>query len=821
MVLIFLVSISSMVALGTVFSGLSADRLTESTYDKLSAIASVKSNQVADYFQTLSNQVTSLADNLMVVEAMSGFAREFSKLNGSLQPDQVAGAEARVAAFLKDVFFPRVPESGRPAPGAAAGYLPSDSAGLYLADVFIASNPRPVGEKNALADAFKGGYGDLHARYHPILNSYLQKFGLYDIFLVEPAQGEVVYTVFKETDFATSLVMGPYVYTGLGEVFRKINSNPVKGKSVLVDYSAYLPSYLAPASFIGAPVFDGEKYIGVLIIQLPVKRINEVMTSAGKWVDEGLGRTGQSYLLGWDGLYRSENRFFLEAPDEFLAMMEANPDLAGPAREVREFGTTIMHLPTGLGADQMQKLFESGSVDREIVPENGGKAQLSVARAVDIRGLSWTLIAEIESDEALAPVRAMRLIFVLIIAGLVAVLLPILILISLSITRPLNTTTGYLADIAGGKGDLTVRIPWKVRDELGVLADSFNTFVAKLEQIVKDIKTAVADAESISENLSANSEESSAAIYEITNNVRSILDQIRNLDGHIQESSANVQAVTAQLKRLSGEISRQDRTIADSSAATEEMVDSIQSVNGLVLAKKERTKSLLQSTRSGGEQLEATSALIGEVKAAAEKIVEAIAVIEGIASQTNMLAMNASIEAAHAGDAGRGFSVVADEIRKLSESTRENSSVISENIAGAVAKIDQTIEAESALSASFETISREVDDFTGAFDRIAATMGELSGNSRQILDSTAQLSGISREVSGGNADMERLLGGFARTVELIRDISSNVTGGLGELSSGINEIRSASEELSKLGQKNHESTKLIGARIQEFKVGGS
>lgn len=821
MILVFLVSIASMAVIGIVFSGLSAERLTDSTFEKLSAIASVKANQIEEYFGSLRNQVTSLAENLMVVEAMSGFSKEFSRLNHSLRGDQVSDAEAKMISFIKNEFFVRVPESGRPEPGAADSYLQSSAAGLYLADVFIASNPNPIGEKNTLSAAFKGGYGELHARYHPILNSYLQRFGFYDLFLIDPVQGEVVYTVSKEMDFATSLVLGPYVYTGLGEVFRKINSKPVKGKSVLVDYSAYLPSYLAPAFFIGAPIFDGDTYTGVLVIQMPVKRINEVMTSSGQWVEEGLGRSGQSYLLGWDRLYRSENRFFLESPDKFLSALAANPKLADKAREIREFGTTIMRLPTSLGTDQMQKLFESGSVDREVVPEHGGKAQLSVARAVDILGLNWTLIAEIESDEALAPVRQMRLSFILIITGFMMTLLPILLVISRSITRPLKTTTDCLADIAGGTGDLTARIPWKVRDELGELANNFNIFVSKLEQIVIDIKAAMADAELISDSLSANSEQSSAAVYEITTNIRSMLEQIRNLDGHIQASSSGIQTISTRLERLSEEVSRQDLAIADSSSATRQMVASIQSVNDIVRSRKERTRSLFESTKAGGERLETTSALIAEVQAAAEMINETIGMIENIASQTNLLAMNASIEAAHAGEAGKGFSVVADEIRKLSESTAENSTVISQSIAGVVSKIGQTIEAGAALGASFEMISHEVEDFIVSFDHIAQAMSELSDGSQQILQSTAQLSDISREVSEGNADMEKMISDFARNVALIRDISSNVTKGLGELSSGIDAIRSASEELSQLGQKNNEATKRIGERIKEFKVGVS
>lgn len=159
-----------------------------------------------------------------------------------------------------------------------------------------------MGSKEVL-DAGKGlsAYHGIHAKYHPAIRSYLSSFGYYDIFIVDIDTANIIYSVFKELDFGTSLLKGPNAQSNFGDCFRKA-SELNEGEYALVDFAQYMPSYEAPASFIGTPIFDGDQKIAVAIFQMPLDRISTVMS-----INSGLGETGESYLVGGDKLMRSDS----------------------------------------------------------------------------------------------------------------------------------------------------------------------------------------------------------------------------------------------------------------------------------------------------------------------------------------------------------------------------------------------------------------------------------------------------------------------------------------------------------------------------------
>ena len=153
-----------------------------------------------------------------------------------------------------------------------------DADSIALQHAYIKANQHPLGSKHLLESASgKTTYNEIHAEVHPVVASYLDKFGYYDIFLVDPETGDIVYSVFKELDYSTSLIDGPYAQTNFGEAFRKANAAGNKDAVVLVDYKQYPPSYEAPASFIASPIFDGDEKVGVALFQMPLDRISVIM----------------------------------------------------------------------------------------------------------------------------------------------------------------------------------------------------------------------------------------------------------------------------------------------------------------------------------------------------------------------------------------------------------------------------------------------------------------------------------------------------------------------------------------------------------------
>ena len=174
---------------------------------------------------------------------------------------------------------------------------------VMMQHAYIYDNPAPLGSKHEyLSSSMNSTYDKAHTLVHPSLRQFLEAFGYYDIFLVDSKKGRVIYSVYKELDYATNLLSGPYADTGLAEVFRQANKLTSKDEFVLLDYAQYSPSYEAPASFIASPIYDGNEKVGVLIFQMPLEKISSIMNARS-----GMGETGEAYLVGSDGLLRSDS----------------------------------------------------------------------------------------------------------------------------------------------------------------------------------------------------------------------------------------------------------------------------------------------------------------------------------------------------------------------------------------------------------------------------------------------------------------------------------------------------------------------------------
>jgi methyl-accepting chemotaxis protein len=787
--------------------------LTQAGFEKLTAIRDVKSTAIETYFTTISNQIASYAENLMTVEAMAAFDEAFAALE--FDGATVAAATGNIETYLRTEFLPRIPERSRPADTAVPMLVPARPVSRVLQDRYLASNPNPVGEKDALSSAGLDRYDELHGRYHPVIRAFLQRFEYYDIFLVEPDDGIIVYSVFKETDYVTSLTEGPYRDTGIAAAFRAARDTGRPGSTHLIDFASYLPSYGAPASFISSPIYRDGELIGVLIFQMPVGRINAVMTNDQNWQDQGLGITGESYLVGADRRLRTESRFFLEQPDDFIATISAQDAFTTAAAQIEAFGTTILNLPIETTAVTAALRGETGA---QIVTDYRGEAVLSSYRPLSVPGVNWALISEIDTAEAFAAITTIRRLSVAIAVAVTLILVAIVLIIARSITRPLAATSAMLAAIAEGEGDLTTHLDDRARDELGVLARYFNAFVDKLNTIVSRIKREVVSAEGISESLSASSTESSAAVHEITQNLVSMAKQIRTMDSTVQETSAATEEIQAIIGNLTQGITRQQRAVSDSSNATERMISAVSQVSTTTQQKQARITELVARAREGSEKIERTTTLITAVHAAADTIFEAVSVINAIADQTDLLAMNAAIEAAHAGESGRGFAVVAEEMRKLSETTKENSLVIEENITATVDTVKSALTATKETEQAYQLMHAEVEEFIGTFTEIGATMGELADGGSRILNAIEELTNVSNEVTSGSEQMRVGADEITRSILAVRDVSAGVSTGIDEIEAGVREISIASNDLAEQGLRNKSALEAIRAQVDGFRT---
>lgn len=379
-----------------------------------------------------------------------------------------------------------------------------------------------------------------------------------------------------------------------------------------------------------------------------------------------------------------------------------------------------------------------------------------------------------------------------------------------SIAKPIKEISRFMEKLSTGEGDLRHTIDINTKDETAELADNFNKFLASLKYIVSNIKNSSVSNISIGRSLIDSSENATSSSSQMNSNVLEIENQIDSLNSNILSTTSSIYQISSNINGFKNQISDQVSAVEESSASIEEMIASIDNVARVTNKKLESIHSLVDATKSGEEILSLTSRTFKEgISDKIDSITEMINVIKNISSKTNLLAMNAAIEAAHAGKAGKGFSVVADEIRKMAEEASNSSSAISYIIKDIVLSIENTDKNIDMTSKTFGEINREVKEFNIALSEISSNTVELATGGEEVLKAisllnktTTQLTEGIHEIESGSVDINNSMGN-------VKSISSEVNQGVKEITIGINDVSNSFEYVSQLANDvNRESEKL-------------
>ncbi|MEH6629346.1 MAG: methyl-accepting chemotaxis protein [Halopseudomonas aestusnigri] len=602
--------------------------------------------------------------------------------------------------------------------------------GIYINDKTAEAtnsqgNPEKIGEKH-LYDGPKteGAYHTEHRRFHPWFRQMLLARGYYDIFLVD-ADGNVVYTVFKELDYATNLINGKYKDTGLADAFKAALANKKAGSLNFMDFAPYSPSYGAPASFMSTPIVSKNGFQGVLIFQMPIDRINGVLQQK-----TGMGESGETYIVGNDYLMRSDSRFSEES--------------------------TI--LSTKVDTETVRLAIE-GKVGISIVPDYRGINVLSAYQPLDFLGVRWALMAEIDEEEVLAP--SNQAAFYILIIGL-GVLFFVALLgwyFARSIVKPLQKSTSEMLMLA--EGDKSFEISGlTLSDEIGDIASALQTF--KENAIAQD-EMAAKEMEMVSQR---------------EDRTKRIENLVAQFETDSNEILTHVGAAASQMNTTSGEMSSvaQDTAVRSNTvaAAAEEASVNVQTV---AAAAEELSCSIEEINRQVGEsstiasdavlKADANIATIKGLEEASNRIGEVVGLISDIAEQTNLLALNATIEAARAGEAGKGFAVVASEVKNLANQTAKATEEISNQVdemqgvtrtaVDAIEAIGKTIVSMNEISASISTAIEEQGSATQEISRnvqeASAGTAEVTSNMQGVSEASTQTGNSSQQVLEASNDL--------------------------------------------------------------------
>jgi methyl-accepting chemotaxis protein len=384
------------------------------------------------------------------------------------------------------------------------------------------------------------------------------------------------------------------------------------------------------------------------------------------------------------------------------------------------------------------------------------------------------------------------------------------------ITRPIRSAFEVLKTMS--EGNLTQHIESKSSDEVGEMINLLNVTQGAIKQLIVAIRDKAGTLSGIGSELAGNMTETAAAINQITANIQSIRGRVINQSASVTETNATMEQITVNIDKLNDNVEKQTDSVSKSSSAIEEMIASIHSVTSTLGENAASVRELLESSDVGRTGLQEVAADIQEIARESEGLLEINAVMENIASQTNLLSMNAAIEAAHAGEAGKGFAVVADEIRKLAENSGEQSKTIASVLKKIKESIDKITESTDNVLSKFEIIDNGVKVVSRQSENIRGAMEEQSAGSRQIREVMARLSDITRMVKGGSDEM---LEGSKEVITEGRNLemaTQEITNGMNEMSSGAEQINVAVNRVNAISGENRESIAVLIQEVSRFKV---
>jgi len=482
----FVIAFSSITIIGFLSYFQGKRSLELESFNRLTAVREMKATQIEDYFEQIGNQIVTFSEDHTIIEAMRDFKQGFDTIEQELNYSEsdLQSMNFRLTKYYESEFLPRLKRNLDANP-TINDYLPAGINEKILQDLYIASNENDVGSKHYLHHApDHSTYSTAHKIYHPLIRSYLEKFEYYDIFLVDDETGNVVYSVFKEVDFGTSLLTGPYAKTNLAEAFRLSIVATESDFIKLVDFESYHPSYNAPAAFIASPIVDdtGDK-LGVLIFQMPIKRINDIMTNRHEWENVGLGKSGETYIVAEDFTLRNQSRFFIEDQENYFKMITEIGTPESTIAKIRNFESTI-----GLQEVKTAGTIAAieGKTDAKIFDDYRGISVLSSFKPLQIQDMHWVIMSEIDTDEAFSHVYDLRKNIIIVFIGLLISIIFASIIISKKITKPIKQLTEKAQELAGGNLDVHIDVVGK--DEIGMLSQSFNDMQHSIKKLVEDLK---------------------------------------------------------------------------------------------------------------------------------------------------------------------------------------------------------------------------------------------------------------------------------------------------------------------------------------------
>ncbi len=538
------------------------------------------------------------------------------------------------------------------------------------------------------------------------------------------------------------------------------------------------------------PVLDDANLMGVLVGQRNAEYLSEKLSTIT------YGDDSFNYILSKDGTpIAHTNSDEVRKKTNVQDLAKSDPSLQALADIERK----MMNGDRGIG-----------------LYTHGGDAKIMAYAPIQGRG--WSVGVTAHLDEVLAPLKGLATNFILISLGAILMGFLFAIFMGSAFAKPLKLVAGIVHGISQGEADLTQRIQIRRGDEIGGLVDGFNHFIEKLHGIIKNLKEAQGALGAIGDELAASSHEAASAISQILANVEGVRRQSSHQAESTETAVSAIGSVADGVTKLDTLIEEQASANEKAAASIEEMVGNIESVTASVEKMATRFSALIEASADGKQKQEVVDGRVKEIASQSELLMEANEVIAGIASQTNLLAMNAAIEAAHAGEAGKGFSVVADEIRRLSETSAEQSRTIGAELSRIRTTIQEVVEASKDSEAAFASVNSEIDDTGHLVSQIERAMAEQREGSKQVLDALRDMNTVSAGVREKADQMKESAERARYSMQDLAETSSTILSSMDEMGAGAEQINGAAQSVSSLAEATNDNIRTMEEQIGRFVV---
>ena len=543
---------------------------------------------------------------------------------------------------------------------------------------------------------------------------------------------------------------------------------------------------------ISVPIYDNNhQIIGVLSADIN-----------GLWLSEQIkdivvGQTGDCSIFGQTGTFIA---------DRDRTLVEKQVNMHEEAKKNAAFRSVAAFIDTAIESDQSAIGFYEY------------KDKKKIGSYTTIKTLGWTITVTAPVNEFMGTVNTLSISMLGVSMVVLVIALLIVYLVAYAMVKPVNIVVNALRNIAQGEGDLTVRLPVTGNDEVTDLSEYFNETIAKIGTSIRQVGINSETMEGIGNELASNMTETASAVNQISANIDGVKQQAMTQAASVTETAATVEEIVRTIKQLNSGIETQAASVAQSSSSVEQMVANIASIGQTLGKTDEVIRSLTTATGDGKATLVTSNTVTQKIAEESGSLMEASNVIQHIASQTNLLAMNAAIEAAHAGEAGKGFAVVADEIRKLAEESSMQGKTITTTLKTLSGEIETLSASSKTVEAKFNAIFTLAEQVKEMSARLTEAMREQENGSKEVLTAIKSINTVTVEVQAGSEEMLKGGEGVAKEMQKLDGLTRVITDSMNEMASGAMQINNAVQEVSEITQKNKGAIENLAEEVSKFKV---